>query len=554
MPKQQQLVKFQIPAQSLEFPSEPLSLDSKFYIPRYPIEELAWEAIAQPGSITRIKAPRKTGKSSLLLRIIDRAAAQNYRTVSLDFQQADKAVFANLNKFLRWFSANVSRELQLESKLDDYWDEEIGSKVSCTIYFQAYLLAQIQASLVLALNEVNLVFEYPEIAQDFLPLLRYWHEQAKRVEIWQKLRLVVTYSTEIYVPLHLNQSPFNVGLPLKLPPFTVEQVQDLAQRYGLNWLEDSDIGRLMLMVGGHPYLVHLAFYYLSRQQVTLKQLWQEAATEAGIYNDYLRQIIGKLEAEPQLKVALQQVILAVDSVKIEPILAYKLDSLGLVSLDGDRCTISCELYRLYFGSLNLEKDDLDNQIKKLQQANQDLKQLCNLDELTQLANRRHFNEKLEQQWQILAKKTAPLSIIFCDIDYFKIYNDYCGHPAGDDCLRQVASAIRQSIKRYNNFVARYGGEEFVIILPNTEAFIAVSIAESIRENVKSLAIAHDTSTIGGLPDSVITISLGVACTIPQLIDSSATLLQAADQALYLAKKQGRDRVCVSSTLDYGLLD
>ncbi len=120
---------------SLEFPSGPVSLDSRFYIPRPPIEELAYAQIAERGSVVCIKASKKMGKSSLILRLLTHASNQGFRTVSLDFQQADKAVFASLDKFLRWFCANLSRELQLEPKLNDYWDEDMGSKVSLLYLF-----------------------------------------------------------------------------------------------------------------------------------------------------------------------------------------------------------------------------------------------------------------------------------------------------------------------------------------------------------------------------------------------------------------------------------
>ncbi|HEY9708329.1 MAG TPA: AAA-like domain-containing protein, partial [Oculatellaceae cyanobacterium] len=176
---------------SLEFPSGPVPINSPFYINRPPIEELTYQEISKPGSVIEIKAPRKMGKSSLLIRIIAHAIQVGYKTVSLDFQEADDAIFYSLNKFLRWFCANISRQLNLKPLLDDYWDEDMGSKVSCTIYFEGYLLEQIDCPVVLALNEVNRVFEHPNIAQDFLPLLRFWHEQAKQVETFQKLRLVV---------------------------------------------------------------------------------------------------------------------------------------------------------------------------------------------------------------------------------------------------------------------------------------------------------------------------------------------------------------------------
>ena len=565
-----------------EFPSGPLALDSRYYISRPPIEELAYEEISKPGSVLRIKGPRKMGKSSLMLRIIAHATALHYRTATIDFQQADSSVFTSLDKFLRWFSANITRELQLESKLDDYWDRDIGSKVSCTIYFQAYLLEQIDSPLVLALNEVNRVFEYPEIAQDFLPLLRYWHEQSRKVEIWQKLRQVVAYSTEIYIPLKLNQSPFNIGLPLKLPPFTVEQIQALSQRYKLDWTwtEGFRGKRLMSIVGGHPYLVQLAFYHLSRQQISPKQLLQQVASASGIYEDHLLQLLAALQAEPELKDALQQVVTTDHPVSLEPILAHKLESMGLVTLEGDRITCSCELYRLYFKEqLQLEESSpaassiiAPIETQQLAIENRLLQQLLNLDEITQLANRRFFNHYLQAEWQRSARDRTPLSLMICSIDYFKTYIDMYGESAGENCLQKVARVIDEMIhaplsqpksssisanggNRSNvshtatataNLTARYGSDEFIAILPQIDPDTAVRIAEKIRKKVKALAITTNSSRIGGFPDNVITISVGVAGTIAEADADPDTLMRSVEQALYLSRREGRNCVIASS--------
>ncbi|MEG4351545.1 AAA-like domain-containing protein [Microcoleus sp. LAD1_D5] len=348
----EEFTRSQCLATPLEFPGSPVPLDSPFYIHHPLIEELAYREITKPGSVLRIKAPRKMGKSSLLLRILERATSLDYRTVSLDFQQAEEAVLDNLDKFLRWFCANISRHLELPPLLDDYWDEDMGSKVSCAIYLQQYILDKINNPLVLALNEVNRIFEYPKIAREFLPLLRSWHEEAKRIEMVGKLRLIVLHSTEIYIPLKLTESPFNVGLPLQLPYFTEEQILALAQRHGLDWTEGSDADRLMAMVGGHPYLVRLALYHLCQNSLTLDQLLQEAPTIAGIYKDYLRSFWVTLQEYPELAVALKQVVKSERGVELDPIVASKLVSMGLIHIDNNRCTLSCELYRMYFGSPN----------------------------------------------------------------------------------------------------------------------------------------------------------------------------------------------------------
>ena len=262
------------------YPSGSIALDSPYYIKRPPVEEQAYEEIEKPGALLRIKAPHEMGKTSLLLRILDYASCQGYHTVILNLQQIDEAILNDLNRFLRWLCANVTHQLKLESRLDDYWDKDMGGKISCTLYFQDYLLEQINKPLVLALDEVNQIFEHSQVAKDVLPLFRSWYEEAKRVPIWQKLRLIVVHSTEIYVPLQLKQSPFNVGLPIQLDSFSLEQVHQLAQCYGIKWKDEQAAQQLWDLVGGHPSLIHLALYYLSRREITLAQLLETATTSS----------------------------------------------------------------------------------------------------------------------------------------------------------------------------------------------------------------------------------------------------------------------------------
>ncbi|NES85319.1 MAG: diguanylate cyclase [Moorea sp. SIO2B7] len=532
----------------LEFPSGVVSINSAFYIERPPIEERTYTEISKPGrSLIRIKAPSKMGKTSLMHRILAHGQEIGLRTAILSFQRADSSVFTSLDKFLRWFCANVSRQLKLKPLLDDYWDEDIGSKVSCTLYFQEYLLEEIDSPIVLALDEVNRIFEYPDISGDFLPLLRSWYEDANELEIWQKLRLVVVHATEVYIPLNLNQSPFNVGLPIKLPEFSLEQVQDLAKLYGLEWANASEAEELMAMVGGHPYLVRLALYRLAIREITLEQLLQEAPTLAGIYSDHLRQYLTKLQEYPELAAALKQVVNSSGSVRLEAIAAYKLESMGLVKLNGDQVTPSCELYRLYFSSQLLEEEKSSDRLEQLEQENQKLQQLANTDSLTQVANRRYFDEYLQLQWQWLSTQPAPLSLIFGDVDFFKAYNDTYGHQKGDACLQQLATAISNCANRPTDLVARYGGEEFGVILPNTDAQGAVKVAQLIRKSVKALGIPHDDSKID-LDPILVSISLGVATIIPNSQSSPESLIAAADEALYQSKAQGRDCVTLKSLL------
>jgi len=336
-----------LPTAMPELPEAQVDVASVYYVERPPIESRCYETIVQPGSLIRIKAPKQMGKTTLMARILHQAGEQGYRTVPLSFQLADGKVFRDLDKFLRWFCASVGRRLRLPNQLNDYWDEIFGSKDNCTAYFEEYLLENIATPLVLGLDEVDVIFQYPEIAADFFALLRAWHEQAKSRDIWQKLRLVVVHSTEVYVPMEINQSPFNVGLPVELHPFTEQQVYDLARLHGLVGRAE-DFAPLMAMVGGHPYLVRLALYHLARQDIVLEELLQTAPTEAGLYSDHLRRHLWNLQQNPELAAGMWQVVSATEPVRLESEVAFKLHSMGLVHLQGNEVTPRCDLYQQYF--------------------------------------------------------------------------------------------------------------------------------------------------------------------------------------------------------------
>ncbi|HAG84767.1 MAG TPA: diguanylate cyclase response regulator [Cyanobacteria bacterium UBA12227] len=175
--------------------------------------------------------------------------------------------------------------------------------------------------------------------------------------------------------------------------------------------------------------------------------------------------------------------------------------------------------------------------KHLEQANQELQRLATLDGLTGVANRRRFDQYLDNEWWRMIREESPLSLILCDIDFFKKYNDTYGHQAGDACLRRVADALRFCAKRSIDLVARYGGEEFAVILPNTTTVGASQVAEEIREVVNNLEITHRASSVS----KYVTLSLGVACMHPSLDTSPTMLIAAADEALYQAKAYGRNQ-------------
>lgn len=333
----------------LEFPQDSVPLDSALYIVRGNHEERCYQTILNKGAFIRIKAPRQMGKTSLMNRVLAHAARENYKTALLHFQQADNSILTDFNRLLRWICVNLTRQLKLESDINDYWDEELGSKMSCNLYIQACILQQIDSPLVLALEEVNEIIEHPQIAKEFFSLLRFWHERTKTDANWQKLRLIMVHSTEIYIPLDINQSPLNVGLRIELEPFNQQQVQELMLRHQLN-LSSDYLNQLMDLVAGHPYLIRLAFYYLKCQELTFTELLETAATDTGIYRDVLQRNLHLLQKDNELVEGFKEVLDSDKPIALEQIQGFKLHSMGLINYHGNQVSVSCDLYRQYFSN------------------------------------------------------------------------------------------------------------------------------------------------------------------------------------------------------------
>ncbi|MCD4722308.1 MAG: diguanylate cyclase [Desulfobacula sp.] len=190
-----------------------------------------------------------------------------------------------------------------------------------------------------------------------------------------------------------------------------------------------------------------------------------------------------------------------------------------------------------FNGFSIDISETVRAEQALKKLNEKFKMLSVMDGLTQIPNRRRFDEYLESEWKRHSRDKVQLSVILSDIDFFKLYNDNYGHQAGDDCLQKVARAIQDSAHRSSDLAARYGGEEFVLVLPSTDKDGAMAVAEKVRKNVMNLEIAHEKSKVNGH----ITLSLGVATMVPGNDNSAQDLVALADQALYEAKDNGRNQ-------------
>jgi hypothetical protein len=319
-------------------------LKSPFYV-KPALADRACDMISQPGALLRIKSPLGMGKSSLAIRVLACAKSQGHRTLNLDLQQTDSSTFADLTRFSQWFCASVGKSLGVATKVGEFWDDIFGPNDNCTGYFQSHVLSG--SPLTLMLDNFDRIFDYPDIEVDFCGLLRGWHEKAKSDPQWGRLRLIIVYSQESFVPKDINQSPFNVGVPIELGPWTLEQVVDLAGRYGLS-LSPEQQDWVMALTGGHPELVRLTLCPLALGDMTLEQIRATAATEAGIYQNHLFRCLNYLEAHPSLKTEMYKVVTSDGPVCLKSQDAYRLYAMGLIRRQKNDVIPLCEVYRDYF--------------------------------------------------------------------------------------------------------------------------------------------------------------------------------------------------------------
>lgn len=336
-------------------PNQPIVSDPAarrtLYVERPPLETECYQELLKPGALLRIKAAKKLGKTCLMDKLLVEVQQQQYLTVSFNLLRLSNGIVQDIDQFLRALCIHVTRKLQLENAVSEYWQMGMGPNSSCTVYFEEHLLPQLDQPLVLALDNVDRLFPHKEVASDFFSMLRAWHEEAKNCELWEKLRLVIVHSTEVYIPLSTDRSPFNVGLSRELPEFNRDQVISLAQQSGLAAprINEAEIATLMEIVGGHPGLVQTALRQLQFQpQVTLVELMQDAPTDAGIYEDHLRDLLIRLQTEPELVASLRTVMLSDGPVDLPAKHRFLLNRLGLVVFLGNQVVPRNRLYRLYF--------------------------------------------------------------------------------------------------------------------------------------------------------------------------------------------------------------
>ncbi|MBW4470888.1 MAG: AAA-like domain-containing protein [Stenomitos rutilans HA7619-LM2] len=331
---------------ALEMPEGTMNPESRFYVER-PTDAIALSTIQQTGkgvTIT-IKGPRQMGKSSLLVRTIDAAVNAGKRVAFLDFQLFDKTALTHPEPFFRQFCAWLTDELEMDSQVEEYWAMPLGNSQRCTRYMQRYLLKELGSPLVLAMDEVESVFD-TDFRSDFFSMLRSWHNSRATSSIWRQLDLTLVTSTEPYQLIeNLNQSPFNVGLVIDLIDFTTDQMASLNQRHGSPFNREQ-AQQLMRLLNGHPYLVRRALYLTASQQLSVADLFARAIDDRGPFGDHLRYHLFRMHDKKALVQGFVQVIK--NNVCQDEQVFFRLRGAGLVRREGQTVLPRCQLYADYF--------------------------------------------------------------------------------------------------------------------------------------------------------------------------------------------------------------
>ena len=317
----------------------------RFYIDR-PVDRVALQAIERQGGVTiTIKGPRQTGKSSLLMRTMAAGAKAGKQVVFLDFQLFDGAALNDAATFYRQFCTWLTDKLEVLDKVDEYWQRPLGNSQLCTRYVNRYLLKQLTTPLVLAMDEVDRIYE-SDFRSDFFGMLRSWHNDRAYKELWKQLDLALVTSTEPYQLIqNLNQSPFNVGETTELADFSRDQVAELNTRHG-EPLASTDLELLVELLAGHPYLTRKALYLVASGSITMRDLQAQAIEDGGPFGEHLRYHLFRLHGHEDLIQCFKQILR--QSKCPDEAGFWRLRGAGLVRRDKGAVLPSRKLYAEYF--------------------------------------------------------------------------------------------------------------------------------------------------------------------------------------------------------------
>jgi hypothetical protein len=325
--------------------SGPVKLRDRLYIERE-ADDVLERRVVKRGTTTTIRAPRQTGKTSLLVRGLHHARESGITTVLLNLEIFDSDRLSSHGSFLHDLALFVVSHLELdEGEVERAWGSSLGAQAKITGLFEDYVLPACDGPLVLAMDEADRLLEF-DYYQDFFGLVRAWHNSRAVNDQWKKFNIVLVISTEPFLLISdLSQSPFNVGRTLHLEDFTKSQVLDLNQRHG-SPVKEPDFPELMRLLNGHPFLTRLALYELIDKQMPWADLNRVAHTDKSPFGSHLQYYYWRLYDKPELRQALKQVIRQERCGDERAF--YRLLQTGLLKGSSERCTWRCDLYRKYF--------------------------------------------------------------------------------------------------------------------------------------------------------------------------------------------------------------
>lgn len=324
------------------YPSQPEPLNSSFYLERDFTNKWFEENLLK-NRLIKIKSSHKTGKTSLLMRMIEFVKNYGYSVVNLSLLDADTNILINREAFYQWFFSSITEQLDLENTLTDY------SQTNCIKFVERNILKYVETPLFLVIDDLDKIFLASDVTQNFASLLRSFFNKGSNQEKWKSLHIIIAYSSDCYVELDLNKSPFNIGFPIKLPNFTTSEIQKLAQIYQLNW-QDQEINNLIKMIGGHPFLMRLTMYICAKNSLTLTEIIEQVNNNyyQNIYSDYLQELGATLENNPQLCILFKNILKLDKKLELSRKEAYLLESLGLITMENNQPNLTCNLYQKYF--------------------------------------------------------------------------------------------------------------------------------------------------------------------------------------------------------------
>lgn len=335
-----------LPPDAITLESGAMDVASPLYVRRR-ADDVALPAIKRAGQTISIKGARQVGKSSLLMRMIDAALLAGKRVAFLDLQGMDSETLANADVFYRRFCAEIARALESKEPVEPHWDAGLGNVQRCSGYMQDGVLKSSSAPVVLAIDEVDRLFDSP-FRSDFFGMLRSWHGKRAlpTAPSWKRLDLVLVTSTEPKLLIeNLNQSPFNVGERIELTEFSPAEVSQLNQLHG-SVLGPGEEEQLQALIGGQPYLVRRSLYLVASKQISAAELLAGTDLEGGPFGDHLRHVLYLLTGRPALVAGLREA-LAQGTVR-DAVVLDRLRAAGLVRQQGDWVVPRCELYARYF--------------------------------------------------------------------------------------------------------------------------------------------------------------------------------------------------------------